>query len=80
MTLEPDGAMQGLRARHLPARTLAQAGDVGHVMLAVPGVHRQIFLQGYTSQFGMVEPARKILGLEGTQQNCPTLVQGFEQS
>lgn len=49
-----------LGSGHSPTGTLAQVGDVRHMMLAVPRIQRQILLQGYTPQLGVIQCPGKI--------------------
>jgi len=48
----------------MPAHSLPQFRDVGHVMLTVPGIKCQILFQGHDAKLWVVEASFPILRLE----------------
>ena len=63
----------------LPRHSLAEFGDVRHVMASVPGIERQRLLQSHRPKFGMAESAFPVLRSERAQQSDPAVVERIEK-
>jgi hypothetical protein len=62
----------------LPAVSLPQSSDVGHVMLTMPGVEHQVLFQAHGAKFGMAKGALPVFRLERAQQANPAVMQGIQ--
>jgi hypothetical protein len=63
----------------LPAVALAQVGDVGDVVLAMPGVESDVAIEFHDAQFRMLEFTAEIFGMHGAKDGDPTGVEVLEQ-
>ena len=69
---------QSKRGR-LPASLGSEFGDVGGVMIAMPGIEEEHPVEGADAVIGMAESAGEFIGSNGAQQANPTLVKRVEQ-
>src|SRR5580704_15812266 len=69
---------QSKRGR-LPAFLGSEFGDVGGVMIAMPGIEEEHPVEGADAVIGMAESAGEFIGSNGAQQANPTLVKRVEQ-
>ena len=63
----------------LPAALLAEFGDVGGVVFAVPLVEEEHPIEGADAVIGMAEGASEVGVFDGAQQADPALVETVEQ-
>src|ERR1017187_5544397 len=62
-----------------PSHARAQGGDMRHVMIAMPGIQRQVAVQRDGAQLGVQERAGEIRRRQGPQQQHPAAMQRFKQ-
>src|SRR5688572_800716 len=58
-----------------PTHPFTQGCDVRNVMIAVPGIERDILIERYNSQFRMFESPIEIVSRHGFQKLYPPMVQ-----
>jgi hypothetical protein len=63
----------------LPAVALAQVGDVGDVVLAMPGVKRDVAIEFDDSEFRMLEFTAEVFGMHSAENGNPACVKVLEQ-
>src|SRR6266849_9911294 len=68
-----------LNRNSLPAFLLAEFGDVGGVVFAVPLVNEQQPIDGALAMLGVDERPGEVLGFQGAPETVPAIVQGVEK-
>ena len=66
------------QARLSPPVAFAECGDMRDVVVAVPGIERQILVDGHRAAFGVPKLTRDFCWRERTQEQDPARVQIFQ--